>query len=154
MVQPGLDHSRRVSLPDNHSRRQLEDSCLLARCTWSVYQLYFYLRLSEQPLHLKGNLRALLSAGGGSSWAWPPSRPARSPPLRPWISTLTTISISMSILISRAILISVAISTLTAMSTTTYSTILISTWTSTNAILLFDPCAWQLQYQHQQQNQH
>ena len=67
MVQPGLDHSRRVSLPDNHSRRQLEDSCLLARCTWSVYQLYFYLRLSEHPLHYKGNLRALLSAGGGSS---------------------------------------------------------------------------------------
>ena len=68
MVQPGLDHSRRVSLPDNHSRRQLEDSCLLARCTWSVYQLYFYLRLLlKHPLDYKGNLRALLSAGGGSS---------------------------------------------------------------------------------------
>ena len=70
LVQPGLDHSRRVSLPDNHSRRQLEDSCLLARCTKSVYQLYFYLRLSELNTlftKYKGNLRALLSAGGGSS---------------------------------------------------------------------------------------
>ena len=69
LVQPGLDHSRRVSLLDNHSRRQLEDSCLLARCTKSVYQLYFYLRLRLNTLFTKykGNLRALLSAGGGSS---------------------------------------------------------------------------------------